>query len=47
MIRINTLYSLSEISDCYYINLKGEVINAKTNYIKIQTLGKKDIIMYH
>lgn len=41
MIRINTLYSLSEISDCYYINLKGEVINAKTNYIKIQTLGKR------
>lgn len=41
MIKINTLYSLSNISDCYYINDNLQIINKNTGYIKKQTLGKR------
>lgn len=30
MVKINSLYSLSEISDCYSVNSNGEIINDKT-----------------
>lgn len=41
MVKINTLYSLSDISDCYSINKNGEIINTRTNHIKSYTLGKR------
>ena len=41
MVKINSLYSLSEISDCYSVNSNGEIINDKTKKIKTQILGKR------
>ena len=41
MIKINELYSLQNISDCYYIDDNLNIINANTNHIKTQTLGKR------
>lgn len=41
MIKINTLYSLSNISDCYYINDNLQIINNNTGYVKKQTIGKR------
>ena len=41
MIKINTLYSLENISDIYYITDNLDIININTNHIKAQTLGKR------
>lgn len=41
MIKINTLYGLNNISDCYYVRDDGEIINKVTNHVKKQTLGKR------
>lgn len=41
MIKINELYSLQNISDCYYIDDNLNIINANTNHIKTQTLGQR------
>lgn len=39
MIKINTLITLENISDCYYVNNDLEIYNIKTKHIKKQTLG--------
>lgn len=41
MIKINELYSLENISDCYYVNDNCQVININTGHIKSQTLGPR------
>lgn len=41
MVQINTLYSLEQIADFYYINNNLQVININTGKIKKQTLGKR------
>jgi len=41
LIKINELYSLENISDCYYIDEYMNVININTGHIKTQTLGKR------
>jgi hypothetical protein len=41
LIKINELYSLENISDCYYIDENMNVINVNTGHIKTQTLGKR------
>lgn len=39
MIKINELYSLENISDCYYIDNNFQIINVNTGHIKEQALG--------
>lgn len=41
MIKINTLYSLENISDCYYVREDGQIININTGHVKKQTLGPR------
>ena len=41
MIQINQLYSLENISDCYYINEQFQIININTGKIKSLSLGKR------
>lgn len=41
MIQISSLYSLQNISDCYYINSNLDIININTDHIKSKTLGKR------
>lgn len=40
-VQINTLYSLDQIADFYYINNDLQIININTGKIKKQTLGKR------
>lgn len=41
MIKINELYSLENISDCYYVNYIHQIININTGYVKRQTIGPR------
>lgn len=41
MIKINTLYNLENVADCYYINDQLQIININTGKEKSQTLGAR------
>ena len=40
MIKINTLYGLTNISDCYYVTEDRDIINRTIGKVKTQTMGK-------
>lgn len=41
MVKVNTLYGLENISDCYYVSSEGDIINKITGKVKSQTIGKR------